>query len=353
MMESSIKNIILRDDTPIIEAIKVIDMAAKQFVAIINEDNQLVGTVTDGDVRRGILKGISLKCSVKLIMNSAPQFSSVDSFEKYKKEMRVHNLKQLPIVNDNKEIVDIIFADELYKAKGKKNKVILMVGGLGTRLRPLTDHVPKPMLKVGNKPILETIIENFKSHGFVNFVLCVNYKKEIIRNYFQNGKAFGVNIEYIEENNRMGTAGALSLLKEVKESIFVMNGDLLTQVNFSKLLEFHNETNALGTMCVRNYEYQIPFGVIQTNGHHLVSIQEKPIKKEYVNAGIYMLSPLALDMIPRNQYYDMPDLFNKMIELNAPTSVFPIHEYWMDIGRIADFEKANGDYINFFKKEEK
>lgn len=341
----NIKEIILHEDVSIIEAMKVIDENARQFVAIVNNDNHLVGTVTDGDIRRGILKGIHLSQSIKYIMNIAPTFSYENSIEAYKRLLEINKVKQLPILTEVGEIVDIIFAEQFNDANIRTNKVVLMVGGLGTRLKPLTEHTPKPMLKVGNKPILETIIEGFRNHGFVNFVLCVNYKKEVIQSYFQNGAAFGVNIEYIEETKRLGTAGALSLLKdEVTEPIFVMNGDLLTQVNFSQLLNFHLETNSLGTMCVREYEYQIPFGVIETNEHQLLSIQEKPLKKEFVNAGIYMLSPEALKMIPHYEFYDMPELFNAIIQKNKIASVFPVREYWMDIGRLTDYEQANKDY---------
>jgi len=341
----NIKEIILHEDVSIIEAMKVIDDNARQFVAIVNNDNHLVGTVTDGDIRRGILKGIHLNQSIKYIMNIAPTFSYENSIEAYKRLLEINKVKQLPILTEAGEIVDIIFAEQFNDVNIRSNKVVLMVGGLGTRLRPLTEHTPKPMLKVGNKPILETIIEGFRNHGFVNFVLCVNYKKEVIQSYFQNGVAFGVNIEYIEETKRLGTAGALSLLKdEVTEPIFVMNGDLLTQVNFSQLLNFHLETNSLGTMCVREYEYQIPFGVIETNEHQLLSIQEKPLKKEFVNAGIYMLSPEALKMIPHYEFYDMPELFNAIIQKNKIASVFPVREYWMDIGRLTDYEQANKDY---------
>lgn len=349
----NIKEIILHEEISIIKAMQIIDDSARQFVAIVNSQNQLVGTVTDGDVRRGILKGISLDEAVKEIMNTAPTFSYESSIDTYKRLLAVNKLKQLPILTETGEIIDIVFAEQFNKVTIKSNKVVLMVGGLGTRLRPLTEHTPKPMLKVGNKPILETIVEGFRNHGFVNFVLCVNYKKEIIQSYFQNGAAWGVNIEYIEETKRMGTAGALSLLKdEVTEPIFVMNGDLLTQVNFSQLLDFHLETKSLGTMCVREYEYQIPFGVIETDEHKLLSIQEKPMKKEFVNAGIYMLSPEALKMIPHHEFYDMPELFNAIIQKNKIASVFPVREYWMDIGRILDFEKANEDYDVLFREEE-
>lgn len=324
---------------------RIIDNSSLQFAAVVDEDLHLLGTVTDGDIRRGLLKGISLNQAVDLVMNCQPISSSFEkSYRQNLNLLKEKKLRQLPIIDHSNKLVNIIFSDELNATQYKTNFVVLMAGGLGTRLRPLTEHTPKPMLNVGSKPILETIIEGFKSHGFVNFIICVNYKKEVIQNYFQDGTAFGVNIEYIEEEKRMGTAGALSLLKhKPMEPFFVMNADLLTQVNFEQLLHFHEENNSVATMCVRDYEYQIPFGVIETNGQNLVSIKEKPVHKSFVNAGIYTLNPEVLDIIPKNQFFDMPDIFKKLIEQEENTTAFPVREYWLDIGRITDYEKANAE----------
>ena len=220
-----------------------------------------------------------------------------------------------------------------------------MLGGLGTRLRPLTNEIPKPMLKVGNKPIVETIVDSFKQYGYKNFIFSVNYKKEVIQNYFQTGEAFGVYIDYVEEEKRMGTAGALSLIENRPvEPFFVMNGDLLTQVNFNQLMQFHVEQGAVATMCVREYEYQVPYGVIETNGTDLIAIKEKPIHRSFVNAGIYVLSPEVFEYIPHDMFYDMPTLFDALIAAGKKTSVFPIHEYWLDIGQVDDFQRANEKY---------
>lgn len=324
---------------------RIIDNSSLQFAAVVDEDLHLLGTVTDGDIRRGLLKGISLNQAVDLVMNCQPISSSFEkSYRQNLNLLKEKKLRQLPIIDHSNKLVNIIFSDELNATQYKTNFVVLMAGGLGTRLRPLTENTPKPMLNVGSKPILETIIEGFKSHGFVNFIICVNYKKEVIQNYFQDGTAFGVNIEYIEEEKRMGTAGALSLLKhKPMEPFFVMNADLLTQVNFEQLLHFHEENNSVATMCVRDYEHQVPFGVIETNGQNLVSIKEKPVHKSFVNAGIYTLNPEVLDIIPKNQFFDMPDLFKKLIEQEENTTAFPVREYWLDIGRITDYEKANAE----------
>ncbi|ATP39079.1 alcohol dehydrogenase [Solibacillus sp. R5-41] len=339
------KSILVLSSQSLLETMQIIDSSSLQFAIVIDEENRLLGTVTDGDIRRGILRGESLESPIIHIMNSDPIIATEQDTKKYcHKLMQSKKLKQLPIVNKQKQVIDVLFKD--YQVTPiNDNTVILMVGGLGTRLRPLTDTIPKPMLKVGDKPILETIIESFKKCGYTNFILSVNYKKEMIQNYFQDGSAFGVIITYIEENKRMGTAGALSLLPErPTKPIFVMNGDLLTQVHFEQLMEFHLEHKAVATMCVREYEYQIPYGVIETNGANLVSIKEKPVHKSFVNAGIYVLNPEAFDYIPQDEFYDMPTLFEKLMAQENVTAAFPIREYWLDIGRMDDFERANKEY---------
>ena len=325
---------------------KIIDDSTLQFAVVVDDSLQLLGTVTDGDIRRSILRGEGLDISIKQVMNHSPICATIENtYSECLSLLKRHKLKQIPILSEGNKIIDIIFADNNLATKNNENTVILMAGGLGTRLRPLTENIPKPMLNVGNKPILETIIEGFKQYGFTNFIISVNYKKEVIQDYFQDGAAFGVTISYIEENKRMGTAGALSLLKEKpNRPIFVMNGDLLTQVNFEQLLHFHEDTDAVATMCVREYEYQIPYGVIETDGQQLVSIKEKPMHRSFVNAGIYVLSPEVFDYIPQGEFYDMPDLFEKLMDKQNNVSAFPVREYWLDIGHLSDFEQANSDY---------
>lgn len=308
------ENIVVHTKQTLFETMKIIDETSLQFAVVVDEDNHLLGTVTDGDIRRGILRGEGLEVPINLIMNPNP-FSAKYGLKTntYKQLMKSKNLKQLPIVNDQNQIVDILFIDHL-ETPTNKNQVILMLGGLGKRLRPLTNDIPKPMLKVGNKPIVESIIEGFKQYGYTNFIFSVNYKKEVIQDYFQNGNIMGISIDYIEEKKRMGTAGALSLLENrPTEPFFVMNGDLLTQVNFDQLMQFHQEQNAVATMCVREYEYQVPYGVIETDGVELISIKEKPIHRSFVNAGIYVLSPEVFEYIPVDTFYDMPSLFEALI----------------------------------------
>ena len=346
------KEIVVNENQSLLETMRIIDETSLQFAIVKDEQNHLLGTVTDGDIRRGILRGGGLDVPIKQVMNPSPITACIENtYSDCLNLLRKYKLKQLPIVDMDNRIIDIIFADEAPATTNNENTVILMAGGLGTRLRPLTENIPKPMLNVGNKPILETIIEGFKRYGFTNFILSVNYKKEVIQDYFQDGSAFGVSISYIEEDKRMGTAGPLSLLKEKPTSpIFVMNGDLLTQVNFEQLLHFHEDTDAVATMCVREYEYQIPYGVIETDGQQLVSIKEKPMQRSFVNAGIYVLSPEVFDYIPHDEFYDMPDLFKQLMDEQENVSAVPVREYWIDIGRIADFERADDEYSSYFNK---
>jgi len=345
-----IEDIIVNESTIIMDVLKIIDKSSKQLAIVVDKNNKLLGTISDGDIRRAILKSISLENTVKNIYFRTPTVANInDSRESIINICTSKKIHQIPIVDDNGNLVGLEILDELISKQNKSNKVVLMVGGLGTRLKPLTNTTPKPMLYVGGKPILETIISKFASYGFVNIVLCVNYKSDIIKDYFGDGNKFGVNIEYIFEEKRMGTAGALSLLIEnLDEPFFVMNGDLLTNVNFEHLLNFHLESNAMATMCVREYDFQVPFGVVELDVGKIKSIKEKPTHSFFVSAGIYMLSPAVLSHIPKDEFYDMPTLFEKMIELKQNLISFPIREYWLDIGRIEEFEKANSEYHEVF-----
>lgn len=346
----NIENIKLRENSTIKEALEIIDKGSMQIALVVDENDMLLGTLTDGDIRRGLLKGFDLSSSIEQIVFKTPTIAKIsDTKEDILKIALSKKLHQIPIVDYFGKIVGIKEIEELVKPKDKINKVVLMVGGLGTRLRPLTETTPKPMLKVGNKPILQTIVEKFAEYGYTDIVMCVNYKSDIIQDYFKDGSDFGVNIEYILEEQRMGTAGALSLLRDKpNEPFFVMNGDLLTNVNFEHLHNYHIATNSVATMCVREYDFQVPYGVVNIKDSKILSIEEKPIHKFFVSAGIYMLSSEVLNYIPKNEFFDMPTLFEKLISLNQNTVSFPIREYWLDIGRMEEYKKANDEYSEVF-----
>ncbi|MCP4670888.1 MAG: CBS domain-containing protein [Desulfobacula sp.] len=341
-------------ETSIKETIAIIDKGALQIAIVVDGDGKLLGTVTDGDIRRGILKGISLDESVKRIFYVSPLTASIDDDpQTMHKIMKEQLINQLPIVDHQGRVVEFMFLRDILEKKSNKNPVVLMAGGLGTRLRPLTDSCPKPLLKVGGTPLLETILERFISYDFDNFYISVNYKAEMIEDYFGDGSKWGVNIKYLKETKRLGTAGSVKLLPEKSQlPVIVMNGDLLTKVDFKKLLEFHINNNKLSdtkaTMCVREYNMQIPYGVVKQDGNRLMQLDEKPVQRFFVNGGIYVFEPDMIDLIPDDEYFDMTDLFDKMMDKDLKTVVSQIREYWMDIGHKRDFETADGEYGEIF-----
>jgi dTDP-glucose pyrophosphorylase/predicted transcriptional regulator len=344
------KEVLVSAQTSIRDAIQILDANAIQIVLVVDGEGRLLGTVTDGDIRRAVLKGIALTEPVQSVMNPTPIIARIaDSRESILAEMKRRTLHHMPLVDEQGRVVGLVTLDELISPQIRENRVVLMAGGLGSRLYPLTNDCPKPMLKVGSKPLLETILESFIEYGFRHFYISVNYMSEVVKSYFGDGSRWGVDIYYLHEDQRLGTAGALSLLPEKpSESLIVMNGDLLTKMNFSQLLGFHSEHGAHATMCVREYDFQVPYGVVKIDNHRIISIDEKPTQRFFVNAGIYILEPDALDLISPNTFFDMPSLFEKLIEQRKETVVFPIREYWLDIGHMADFDRANGEYGDIF-----
>lgn len=333
------------------DALQIINNGAIQMAVVVDSEGKLLGTITDGDIRRGLLNNLRLEDSVETILHTTPTVATLsDTKEDILQKALTKKLHQIPIIDEEYRVLGIQEINDLIKPSSKPNMVVLMVGGLGSRLRPLTEVTPKPMLKVGNKPILQTIVEKFAEYGFNEIVLCVNYKSHIIQDYFGDGSAFGVTITYIFEEERMGTAGALSLLTSLpNEPFFVMNGDLLTNINFDHLCNYHLTQNAMATMCVREYDFQVPYGVVNMEGNTILSIQEKPVHKFFVSAGIYMLNPDVIRYIPKNQFYDMPSLFEALIQQNQKAVSFPIREYWLDIGQMEEYERANQEYAGVFQ----
>lgn len=344
------KTTAVRPSATIQQVMEVIDKdGVLQIALVVDENNHLLGTVTDGDIRRAILRGGSLNDEISKFMNANPITGLVDEDPSiWQRTMLRHTLRHLPLIDSNGRIADLTCL-EPPKEPTRDNPVVLMAGGLGTRLRPLTEQKPKPLLTIGNKPILETIIENFVSQGFYRFYICINYRGEMIRDHFKDGSKWGASITYIEERTRLGTAGALSLISDkIQLPFFVMNGDLLTKVDFVRLAEFHKQQQNMITMCIREYRYQIPYGVVKLNNHKILELREKPIQYYHVNAGIYMLDPTLLSYIPENEYYDMTTLIETLINRNAAVGSFPLREYWMDVGRIEDFEQAHNEYFDQF-----
>lgn len=345
------KQILVTPSDSIFRTLEIIDRSSLQIALVVDEKGCLLGTVTDGDVRRGILRGLGLDSEVTEIMNKNFSFSHVnDAREKVLAIMSNKSLHQLPVIDHNGCLVGIHTIDCLMASTTRDNIVFLMAGGLGSRLKPLTENCPKPLLRIGGKPILESILESFIEQGFKNFYISINYKGEMIENYFGNGSNLGVHINYIREDKRLGTAGSLKLIPQTNtQPIIVMNGDILTKVDFRNLLDFHISQEADATLCIREYQLEIPYGVVSIERNKFRGIEEKPKEKFHINAGLYVINPELIDYIPENTYFDMPELFKILARENCETAVYPIREYWMDIGHMDDYERANGEYQRIFK----
>jgi dTDP-glucose pyrophosphorylase len=342
---------LIGDSVTIHEAIRAIDESALQIALVIDHEQRLVGTVTDGDVRRGLLRGIGLDAPAADIMNREPvSCPAALGRDAALAVMRGADVKQVPLVDDANCVVGLELMGDVIKRTDHDNWIVLMAGGLGQRLRPLTEDCPKPMLPVGGQPILEIILKNFARQGFSRFFLSVNYKAEMVRRHFGDGSRWGVEIDYLQEPERLGTAGALGLLPQrPTQSLIVMNGDLLTAINFGSMLQFHVEHQATATMAVREHTVEVPFGVIDLAEDYLAGLTEKPRYSWFINAGIYVVEPSVLDLVEPGKALDMPALFERVMARNEKVAAFPIREYWRDIGRLEDLEHATADYPTAFK----
>ncbi|MCY7294357.1 nucleotidyltransferase family protein [Alteromonas sp. a30] len=335
------------------EVIQIIDRESLRAAFIVDENDMLQGVVTDGDIRRALLKNVDLDSSVKEVMHVNPLTCSPSQSRKTIKSIIEQNkLLHMPIV-DNGKLIDVVILEDFVDYDRLENPVFIMAGGFGTRLRPLTDDCPKPMLKIGGKPILESIISRFIHAGFYRFYISTHYKADMIKSYFGDGSSSGIQIEYVDEDSPLGTAGALGLLPESLPNLplVMINGDILTQINFRQLLEYHAENNGIATMCVRQYQYQVPYGVIETDGKLITSITEKPSYSFFVNSGIYVLEPSIIKKVKTNEVVDMPELLKAQMDAGLDVTMYPLHEYWLDIGKMQDFERAQVEYHQVFDEE--
>ena len=340
------RNALINRDASLDQAIEVLDKAALRIALVVDESDILLGTLTDGDVRRALLGQLSLDTPVREVMNTNPKTAGKDWTEsRILAVMEQYEVLQLPLVNSDQKIVGLANLHDLLNKHRHDNPVFLMAGGFGKRLRPLTNNCPKPMLKVGDKPILEQILKNFVDAGFHRFYISTHYMPEVIRDYFGNGELWGVSIKYIHEDEPLGTGGALGLLPhdEIDKPLFMMNGDLLTSLNIHSFLEFHENHSSIATMCVREYEYQVPYGVVTSDGVQIQSMVEKPVQKFFVNAGIYLLNPELVKSVSLGTKVDMPTLLELQIDAGKSVNMFPIHEYWLDIGRMDDYQRAQNE----------
>jgi dTDP-glucose pyrophosphorylase len=328
------------------QAISCLDETALQIAIVVSENGLLIGTLTDGDIRRGLLRGLEMSSPVEGIIHRYPLVVPPQwGRDMVLQLMHANKIHQLPVVDEGRHVVGLHVWDELLVPGKWPNVMVIMAGGSGTRLGAHTENCPKPLLPVGGKPLLEHIIERAKAEGFNRFVLAIHYLGHMIEDYFGDGRSLQVQIEYLREQSPLGTAGALGLLRTRPEEPFlVTNGDVLTDIRYGELLDFHNRHGASATMAVRLHEWQHPFGVVKTKGVDIVGFEEKPVSRSRINAGIYVLEPDALDLIGKDEHCDMPTLFARLQEKPARTIVYPMHEPWLDVGRPDDLERARGNH---------
>lgn len=333
----------LNENTTLKDIVSALDIGGIGLLALIDNTGKLTGIITDGDLRRSILRNST---ELKEIINFNPTTMHFDSKRsEIIGRLRLLHRRHMPLVDENNRLVSIFVIDEP-ETCSYGNYVVIMAGGLGSRLGELTKDIPKPMLKIGDRPMLQHLVEQFRDQGFSKFIFCLNYKKDVILEYFGDGKKFGVSINYVVENARLGTAGALSLLKDYDFQLpfFVVNADVLTTLDFNELLVQHKRSNSIATMCVRAHEYTIPYGVVVSDTEHkLINIQEKPTYSFNVNAGIYVLDRKTLEFVPDDTFFDMPTLFLQMTKIQLPVKIFQMNDYWVDIGMKEDLIKANSD----------
>ena len=339
---------ILPVNVSIQQAIRNLDQVAIKIVLVVNETGELEGTISDGDIRRGLLKGLDLNSPIANVIRRNPLVVPPEMGRDMVMQLMVANkIQQVPVVDELRHVVGLHLWDEITSPPTRSNLMVVMAGGMGTRLRPHTENCPKPLLPVAGKPILEHIIERAKLDGFSRFVLAIHYLGQMIEDYFGNGERLGVRIEYLREQSPLGTAGALGLLNPLPSAPFVVtNGDVITDIRYGELLDFHIRHDAAATMAVRVHEWQHPFGVVQTQGVEIVGFEEKPVARSHINAGVYALDPDALSVLNADAHCDMPTLFERLQSQAKRTVAYPMHEPWLDVGRPDDLKRANSENGN-------
>jgi dTDP-glucose pyrophosphorylase len=343
LTDNSIKKTFLTETSTLADAFSSLDASHLKIAFVVSEDHILLGSITDGDIRRGLLKGLDINSPITEIIHRNVLVAPLGMERKLVLQLMVANkIQQIPVVDEQDRIVDLHLWGDITKPPTRSNPLVIMAGGMGTRLRPDTEKCPKPLLPIAGRPMLEHIIERAKREGFNNFVLAIHYLGHMIEEYFGNGERLGVQIDYLREISPMGTAGALSLLNPLMDAPFVVtNGDVITDINYGGLLDFHTRHAATATMAVRVHEWQHPYGVVQTQGIEITGFEEKPIARSHINAGVYALDPEALVVLNANENCDMPTLFERLQNNEKRVVAFPMHEPWMDVGRPSDLQLAN------------
>jgi len=347
LMATRVAQVMTDPDLPIADALARLEEAGTGMLLLAREDRRLLGVVTDGDIRRHILAGGRLDEPCHRVANRAPLTGGPDTTPADALALMNHGrefvVNHLPLIQPTGELLQLWLRSDLVSAEPVALSAVIMAGGYGTRLRPLTDDMPKPMLPVGDRPLLERTVRRLREAGIQDVRVTTHYLGDRIASHFGDGKAFGVDITYLNEDRPLGTAGALALVNRPAGPLLVMNGDILTNLNFHALLAFHREHRADATVAVRKYDLTVPYGVVECEGTQVKALQEKPTERFLVNAGIYLLEPTVLGCIPPGERFDMTELIQVLLQQGRTVVSFPIVEYWLDIGRAEDYERAQSD----------
>ena len=338
------KSITIHSDTIFETALRTINTGGLQLCLVVSKEGKLEGMVTDSDVRKALLKGISLDQTVKVIMNRSPiVVNEVINDNDVYQLMIINHIFHLPIVDNSGKLIGLHVAEQLQREIDRNEALVIMAGGRGKRLIPLTDNCPKPMLPIKGKPILQHLIERARNNGFREVFISVNYLSKVIIDHFGDGSKFDISIKYLHEKEPLGTAGALAMLPETikKRNIIVTNGDVITDVAYSDIIEQSTKESADGLMSVKIHEWQSPYGVINSIGSQIESLAEKPKYQFQINAGIYVIGPRLIRLVRNNVYLDMTDLFKEGLSKGLNLRIFPLHESWIDIGRHSDYKSVN------------
>ena len=335
--EAILNSLVIVPSLNIRSAARVIQSAEIKILLVCDGNRKLLGTVTDGDIRRAVSNGDDLDGPVDSIMNKSPKVAQPgESEEILRPRMRASVIRHMPRVDRDGHLVGLVLLGLLEDVRQRDSAVVLMAGGRGSRLMPLTANRPKPLLEIGKKPVIERQIEQLINHGFQHFYISVNYLGHMIEEHFGDGSRLNVKIEYIRETEPLGTAGSLFLLPPQKHPIIVMNGDIITKADFGRMLDYFTEEAVAATMAVREHHYTVPYGCVSMDQGRIASLDEKPTFRHLINAGVYVIAPHALEHLPRGQFFDMPQLFESLINKGQPTNSFLVSEEWIDIGHKDD-----------------
>jgi len=337
------KDVLITQESVVQQAVELLEETSLGILLVVDNENRLVGTITDGDIRRALIRGIQMSTPITQVVNPNPvTVNQGYPQDKSLKLMKDGGVLHIPVLDSIGKVVGLETLEQLVQPDSLDNPVVLMAGGFGTRLRPLTDSTPKPLLEIGGRPLLEIIIKQFSEYGFRHFFISTHYKAEQVRDYFGCGEKWGISIDYIHETEPLGTAGVLRLLPGDigYQPVFLMNGDILSNVNFKEMLQFHRLSGGDCTIAVRQFETRVPYGVVEIDGTRVKNIIEKPSYSNFVNAGIYILNRSMLEIGESPEYMDMPNYLMGRINSGAKVNVYPIHEYWLDIGQTTDYLRA-------------